>query len=131
MVLVFVIHIPALFLPPMQGVHSLLIPLTFVLLAAEPSTKAVWKCTEAVSGRTVCDNSWGIAEAEVVCRQLGYGYAILAIQGAAFGQGSGRQWDRVWSCNGNEANLNGCSSSSAFCTHSEDASVICSATGET
>ena len=36
---------------PMQGVHSLLIPLTFVLLAAEPSTKAVWKCTEAVSGR--------------------------------------------------------------------------------
>ena len=43
----------------------------------------------------VCDNSWDIAEAEVVCRQLGYGYAILAIQGAAFGQGSGGQWDRV------------------------------------
>ena len=81
--------------------------------------------------QTICDNSWDIAEAEVVCRQLGYGYAILAIGGAAFGQGSGGQWERFWSCNGNEASLDGCRSSSAFCSHSEDASVICSGTGET
>ena len=81
--------------------------------------------------QTICDDSWDIAEAEVVCQQLGYGYAMLAIQGAAFGQGSGGQWERVWSCNGNEASLDDCSSSSTFCTHSEDASVICSGTGET
>ena len=81
--------------------------------------------------QTVCDNSWDIAEAEVVCRQLGYGYAILAIGGAAFGQGSGGQWKRELYCNGNEASLNDCNSSSIFCTHSEDASVICSSTGET
>ena len=81
--------------------------------------------------QTVCDDSWGIAEAEVVCRQLGYGYAILAIQGAAFGQGSGGQWEREWSCNGIEVSLDGCNSNSISCTHSGIASVICSSTGET
>ena len=81
--------------------------------------------------QTICDDSWDIAEAEVVCRQLGYGYAILAIQEAAFGQGSGGQWDRVWSCSGNEASLDDCSCISTSCTHSEDASVICSGSGET
>ena len=76
--------------------------------------------------QTVCDDSWDIEEAEVVCRQLRYGYAILAIQAAAFGQGSGGQWERDWSCTGTESSLDGCSSSSAICSHSEDASVICS-----
>ena len=81
--------------------------------------------------QTICDNSWDIAEAEVVCRWLGYGYAILAIQEAAFGQGSGRQWKRAWYCNGNEASLDYCSSSSrTFCYYSEDASVICSGSGK-
>ena len=80
--------------------------------------------------QTVCDDSWDIKEAEVVCRQLGYGYAILAIRGAAFGQGSGGQWERDWSCTGNEGSLDGCSSSSASCYHSEDASVICSSSGK-
>ena len=81
--------------------------------------------------QTVCDDSWDIAEAEVVCRWLGYGYAIMAIQRAAFGQGSGRQWERIWYCNGSEASLDDCSSSSTACSHSEDASVICSGSGKT
>ena len=76
--------------------------------------------------QTVCDDSWDIKEAEVVCRQLGYGYAILAIGGAAFGQGSGGQWSRVWSCSGREGSLDSCTSVSTFCSHTEDASVICS-----
>ena len=81
--------------------------------------------------QTVCDDSWDIKEAEVVCRQLGYGYAVLAIQGAAFGEGSGGQWEREWHCNGNETSLDDCSNRNASCSHSQDASVICSGTGET
>ena len=81
--------------------------------------------------QTVCDDSWEIAEAEVVCRQLGYGHAILAIGSAAYGQGSGGQWERFWYCNGNEVSLDDCSGISTFCSHSEDASVICSGSGET
>ena len=81
--------------------------------------------------QTVCDDSWDIAEAEVVCQWLGYGYAILAIQGAAFGQGSGRQWERIWQCSGNETSLDDCGSSRSFCSHFEDASVICSGSGKT
>ena len=80
--------------------------------------------------QTVCDDSWDIKEAEVVCRQLEYGYAIMAIDGAAFGQGSGGQWNRVWYCNGNESSLDICSSTSVFCSHSEDASVVCSDSGK-
>ena len=81
--------------------------------------------------QTVCDNHWDIKEAEVVCRQLGYGYAILAIGDAAFGQGSGRQWKRNLHCKGNEASLSDCRGTSASCSHADDASVICSGIGET
>ena len=84
--------------------------------------------------QTVCDSYWGIREADVVCRQLGYGYAILTIQETPFGRGSGGIWNRRWFCNGNEARLDDCTGARSFythCTHSQDASVICSGNGET
>ena len=48
---VIYVHTSSVPTPMLQGVHSLQMPLTFDLLAAEPSTKAVWKCTAVVSGR--------------------------------------------------------------------------------
>ncbi|XP_069468316.1 deleted in malignant brain tumors 1 protein-like isoform X2 [Ambystoma mexicanum] len=80
---------------------------------------------------TVCDNSWDMADAVVVCRQLECGYAVAAPRGAYFGQGSGDiLWDDV-QCSGDEYYLWECShqSSGSLCGHDQDASVICSDSG--
>ena len=79
---------------------------------------------------TVCDYDWGLADAIVVCRQLGYPRAIEAPINAAFGAGSGPSWYYSVSCVGTELNLNQCSRSSyhfgSACSHSNDAGVVCS-----
>ena len=76
--------------------------------------------------QTVCDDAWGISEAQVVCRQLGYGDAISALRNAYFGRGSGGRWQVVWHCSGSESSLQNCRTSPSACGHIEDASVRCS-----
>uniref|UniRef100_A0A3P9DRI5 SRCR domain-containing protein n=1 Tax=Maylandia zebra TaxID=106582 RepID=A0A3P9DRI5_9CICH len=77
---------------------------------------------------TVCDDSWGLQDAQVVCRQLGCGRVLSAPTKARFGQGSGRVWMNEVGCTGRESNLFECRQSglgSHDCSHSEDAGVIC------
>ncbi|NXJ86618.1 DMBT1 protein, partial [Trogon melanurus] len=78
---------------------------------------------------TVCDNSWSLAEATVVCRQLGCGTAVSAPGSAYFGQGSGRIWLDEVNCTGTETALSEClvnTWGSSSCDHRKDAGVVCS-----
>ncbi|NXX02486.1 C163A protein, partial [Larus smithsonianus] len=78
---------------------------------------------------TVCDDSWDVADANVVCRQMGCGSAVSALSEAAFGEGTGPIWLEKVHCKGTELSLWECPAKPLFgknCDHKEDAAVNCS-----
>ena len=96
---------------------------------------------------TVCDDSWGVNDATVVCRQLGFAttgtpnkylhkciafkkclLGAQAVVRAGFGQGTGSIWLDQVACTGTEATLSACPANpigTHDCSHFEDAGVRC------
>ncbi|KAI4893223.1 hypothetical protein NFI96_026518, partial [Prochilodus magdalenae] len=77
---------------------------------------------------TVCDVSWDMRAASVLCGQLKCGSAVAVVGSDWFGEGSGRIWADVFDCQRNETHLSKCPISSwsrAACSHTQDAGVIC------
>ena len=80
---------------------------------------------------TVCDDYWGIADARVACRQLGFANANEAPRRARFGEGGGPIWMDNVDCTGAETALADCQFRGwgvHNCRHREDAGAMC-ATG--
>ncbi|NXG22384.1 CD6 protein, partial [Grallaria varia] len=76
---------------------------------------------------TVCDDSWDIPDADVVCRQLGCGRAVRVRGDSAFGRGHGPILRDELACGGHERHLWECPAAPEHdCSHKEDAGVVCS-----
>lgn len=78
---------------------------------------------------TVCDDLWTTKNAAVVCRQLGFQYALKAAKNSEFGEGKDLRilLDDV-QCDGTESSLLECRHAGVGthnCAHYEDAGVIC------
>ena len=81
---------------------------------------------------TICDDSWDLNDANVVCHQLGYNGALAAFRNAAFGQGTGQIWLDDVQCLGNETSISHCTHLGwgvHNCLHYEDAGVVCRPAG--
>jgi hypothetical protein len=80
----------------------------------------------------ICDDSfWDLDDARVVCRQLGYKYAVRTLQDGEVPYGPGPTWLHKVACRGSERNLTSCLHSGfgkKYCTKA--AGVECSFTGK-
>ena len=82
---------------------------------------------------TICDDNWDLADANVVCKQLGFPGAREALLGNQVPNGNGKIWLDEVQCTGNERWLSNCLHNDLGindCGHHEDAGVQCIMTGE-
>ncbi|NXL62041.1 C163A protein, partial [Chordeiles acutipennis] len=76
---------------------------------------------------TVCQDTWDLQDATVVCRQLGCGSALAAPGAARFGPGLWPPWPDAGGCAGTEASLWGCPVLSRHsCQRGGGAGAVCS-----
>ncbi|XP_030061113.1 deleted in malignant brain tumors 1 protein [Microcaecilia unicolor] len=61
---------------------------------------------------SVCDASWTLQDSQVVCRELDCGTALIALEGAPFGRGTGPMWMTDIICKGTESLHTECHASS-------------------
>ena len=78
---------------------------------------------------TICDDYWGIEEANVICRMVGYSEGAWSTNCCGwYGYASGKIWLDNVHCVGDEQTIAACRHGgwgSHNCFHSEDVGVIC------
>ena len=77
---------------------------------------------------TVCDDSFGWRDANVICRMLGYSKSVRHRTRAYFGRGTGEIWIDQLNCAGDEDSIFECDMNELGdhnCQHKEDAGVEC------
>jgi len=78
---------------------------------------------------TVCDDQWNWNDAQVVCKELGFGNAVDVRVKSFYGPGSGQIWLDQLHCIGTELTIGNCLHDEwglHNCGHDEDAGVRCS-----
>ncbi|XP_045710973.1 T-cell differentiation antigen CD6 isoform X3 [Phyllostomus hastatus] len=77
---------------------------------------------------SLCDDTWDLKDADVVCKQLSCGWAIQALPGLHFAPGQGAIHRDQVNCSGAETYLWDCPGlpGHGYCGHKEDAGVVCS-----
>ncbi|XP_009081607.1 PREDICTED: deleted in malignant brain tumors 1 protein-like, partial [Acanthisitta chloris] len=76
----------------------------------------------------LCDQGWGLHEAQVTCRQVGCGPALAAPGGSRFGHGQGQVWPESVTCAGTEETLSACQvrpQDNLTCHQGRAAGVVC------
>lgn len=80
---------------------------------------------------TICDDDWGIEEANVICRMLGYTEGAWSTHCCGWYDGYSAP-DKIWlddvHCVGDEESIAGCRHGgwgSQNCLHSDDVGVVC------
>ena len=87
---------------------------------------------------TICNcyywyRNLGMAEANVVCRELGYDGAMVVPSFAVFGPGKGVTWMNRLRCNGDEKSIKACGHAGwrvESCNRHYHATVICQPLGD-
>lgn len=78
---------------------------------------------------TICDDHWGMQEANVACRELDCGTAVAVKFKAFYGMGTDQVWMDDIDCTGKENALSECPHrgfGENDCDHDEDAGLVCS-----
>ena len=78
---------------------------------------------------TICDDHWGMQEANVACQELDCGTAVAVKYKAFFGMGTDQVWMDDIDCTGSEKALAECPHrgfGENDCDHNEDAGLVCS-----
>lgn len=77
---------------------------------------------------TICDDSFDVREANVICRQLGFQRGGVVLTGSSYGGGRGPIWMDDLECLGNETSIQSCTRKPwgvNNCGHDEDVAVSC------